>query len=290
MLTRALFLALISLIVPVLSANAQTALAYEVVADGTTYQARFTAATRDIKEFTVYFVSEGNNSTSVALGLQGPNGTRAKGQIGFIGTREAQEVVGDLNFGAEAKFRSTSSKKEFSEAVVSTQDSSSSSGNVYNWFHLHKDACSGTKTSRYLAKVTVNVSNVDPVLYEQGFTVFVSLQEYRFKGEQASSIKPASDGKYRGEPILLMGTVSYGNEYVNIRQYTKAGKLRFARRIPIVKYVGYRGLSLSLGRLRGLLNGGNATFELTNGGDIYGVCFSLVRKRQVRNGYPMNVG
>jgi hypothetical protein len=118
--------------------------------------------------------------------------------------------------------------------------------------------------------------------------VSVALQEFPFKRDQAASIKPSSDGKYRGEPILLMQTIAYGSEYVNIRQYAKSGKLRSARRIPIIKYVGYRGLSLSLARLRGLLNGGKATFELTNGSDIYGVCFSLARRRQVRNGYPMN--
>jgi hypothetical protein len=62
------------------------------------------------------------------------------------------------------------------------------------------------------------------------------------------------------------------------------------KRIPIVKYVGYKGYGLSLARIKGLLNGGKATFELSNGGDIYGVCFSLARKRQVRNGYPMSGG
>lgn len=287
---RSFFLGMAALVLPGFSAYAQSALAYEVVADGTTYQARFTAATRNIKEFTVYFVSAGNNSTAVAVGLQAPNGTRAKGNIGFLGARGAKDAIGQPSFGVQARFRRSGSKREFSEAVINTQDSGSSSGSSYSWFHLHKDACSGSKKSRYLAKVTVNVSDVDPALYEQGFTVSVALQEYRFKGGQAASIKPASDGKYRGEPISLMQTISYGNEYLNIRSYARGGKLRSAKRIPVVKYVGYRGLSLSLARLRGLLNGGKATFELTNGGDIYGVCFSLARRRQVRNGYPMSEG
>jgi hypothetical protein len=290
MSTRSLLLALAAFFIPSVSASAQEVPAYEVVADGTTYQANFTAATKNIKEFTVYFVSEGNNSSAVAVGLQAPNGTRATGQIGLLGERAAQDAAKDGSFGMEAKFRSSSSKKEFSEAVVEGDGGSAAMANSYTWLHLHKDACSGNKKTRYLAKVTVNVSQVDPSLYEQGFTVFVALQQYNFKGAQVASIKPSSDGKYFGEPILLMGTISYGNEYVNIRRYTKGGKLRSMKRIPIVKYVGYKGYGLSLARIKGLLNGGKATFELSNGGDIYGVCFSLVRKRQVRNGYPMSAG
>jgi hypothetical protein len=242
MIIRSLLLALTASLFPLFSAAAQSAPVYEVVADGTTYQANFTAATRNIKEFTVYFVSEGNNSTSVAVGLQAPNGARAKAQIGFLGAKDVKQAVSDLSFGMETKFRNTTSKKEFSESVVKAEEGSSSLGSSYSWFHLHKDACSGSKKSQYLAKVTVNVSDVDPALYEKGFTVFVALQEYRFKGAQVASIKPASDGKYFGEPILLMGTIAYGNEYVNIRRYAKEGKLRSMKRIPVVKYVdtGFR--------------------------------------------------
>lgn len=282
------FLALSVFLVPVSAARANEALAYEVVADGTTYQANFTEANRNIKEFTVYFVSEGNNTTSVAVSLQGPVGAQARARIGLMGAGGSEAAAKDLSFGAEAKFRTSQSKREFAQAVIEGDANASSASSVYSWFHLHKDACSGSKTTKYLAKVTVDVSKVDQALYANGFSLLVSLQEFRFKGAQVASIKPASDGKYYGEPILLMGTVSYGNEYVNIRTYAKAGKLRSQRRIPIVKYVGYRGYGLSLARLRGLLNGGKATFELSNGGDVYGVCFSLVRKRQVRNGYPMN--
>jgi hypothetical protein len=154
-------------------------------------------------------------------------------------------------------------------------------------YHSQKDACAPERTEVFHTGVWFDLSGISPDLRATGFTIRLAMREHQFQGARVASIKPASDGKYRGEPILLMGAVQYGGEYVNVVRRSRAG-VRSTRRIPVVKYVSYKGYTLSLARLRNVLRGGRATFELTNGGLIYGVCFELRRRRQVANGYPLS--
>jgi len=285
MLARQIFLIASFLVFGVRQAVAQDAAPFVVKVDGSRYQANFTENEQKIRRLPIYFESLGNSSTAVAVNLEGPQGAKIYAVHGLLGSRSPASALSDPAFGTAASFRTQASKRDVAQVSIVGSSGTSSMGSLYSWFHLNKDACSGNKSTKYLSKITIDLSEVPTEAFTQGFSLVVSVQEFRFKGAQVASIKPASDGLYKNEPILLMGTISYNNEYVNINRWS-GGKPRFFKRIPVVKYVGYRGYGLSLARLKGLLNGGSATFELTNGGDIYGVCFKLQRTRQAVNGYP----
>lgn len=256
---------------------------YEVVADGQEYEITLGPAERSIKDLTVYFVSTGNISTAVEIRVAGPMGIKGGVAGGFLGSQNAATVVA-ASTGLPAIRTRISNTKDIPEFGLTADSSDPRVGSAYVWYHLQKDNCSGGKTDRYVSRVKLDLSKVDPALYDLTFKVRLSLKEFKYGGSRVASIKPSSDGKYKGEPILLMATVGYP-EYVNIVSW-KNKKISKTKKIPVVKYVSYKGYGLSLARLVGSLNGGRATFELTNGGDIYGVCFTAARRRQSANGYP----
>lgn len=270
-------------------AQAQTSASYEVKADGTTYQANFTAEYRNVKSLTVYFVSTGRVSSAAQLALQAPVGARVRAQAGFIGSQDTVTALADPTLESVGLRSGFEARREQPEVALAPSYEGDPMANATIAFPIQKDSCaSESALSRYLAKITVDLSGVAESSYDQGFPVVLSVTDKVFSGPKVASIKPASDGLYKNEPILLMGTISYGNEFVNIVQW-RNGKKRSQRRIPVVKYVGYRGYGLSLARLKGVLNGGKATLELSDGTNTYSVCFALARRRQVANGYPMSV-
>ncbi len=146
---------------------------------------------------------------------------------------------------------------------------------------LHRNTCS--KVNAYLVRVRVDLSGAADTALNSGAVLKASLREKKYSGSKAASIKPKSDGMYRNEPILLMSSVG-GSEYFNVYSWT--GEKSSGQKLAVAKYAYYRGLSLALGRLKGLLNGQQATFELTNDYSMYSVCFRRTASRQAVNGYP----
>jgi hypothetical protein len=256
---------------------------YEVIADGKEYQIILGPKERNITDLSVYFVSTGNISTAVEIRVAGPKGIKGSVRGGVIGPQNAAEVVA-LPAALQPIRTRISNTKDAPDFGLTTSSDDARVGSAYVWYHLQKDNCSGGKTDRYVSQVKLDLTGIDPALYDLTFAITLSLKEFKFSGAMVASIKPSSDGKYKGEPILLMASIG-SPEYVNIVSWRNK-KIASSRRIPVVKYVGYKGYGLSLARLRGVLNGGRATFELSNGGDIYGVCFTAVRRRQSANGYP----
>jgi hypothetical protein len=264
------------------SAQTDTIAPYEIVPDGREYTINLGANERNVREISVYFVSTGNISSAVEIKVAAPVGVKGSARFGYLGDQDPQIALASSPLIQAAKIRNSQRKENPTFPII---EESNGYGSAYVWYHLEKDACSGNKSSKYITQVKLDLSGINPSLYDGVFSITVALKEYKFTGAKVASIKPSSDGKYKGEPILLMGSIDYGNEYVNIVGW-KGNKIASNRRIPVVKYVGYKGYSLSLARLKGYLNGGKFTFELSNGGDVYGVCFSAVRRRQVTNGYP----
>jgi len=256
---------------------------YEVVADGSEYQITLSAKEKGTTELSVYFVSAGNVSTATEIRVAGPMGIRGTVRGGFLGTQNAATAVSAPAPFDPIRIRSSNVKDSTDFALIASS-SDSQTGAAYNWYHLQKDNCGGNAKDRYVSLMKLDLTGVNPALFDSSFQITLSLKEFKFKGAMVASIKPSSDGKYKGEPILLMGQVG-SPEYVNVVSWRNK-KIAGQRRIPVVKYVGYKGYSLSLARLNGVLNGGKATVELSNGGDIYGVCFTMVRRRQSVNGYP----
>jgi hypothetical protein len=281
---RRIFSLFAALLVTVNVAAAQELAPYEVVADGRQYQITMGPDQRNLKAISVFFVSKGNVSNAVQLSVTGPVGLKGVARGGFIGKMKAQRALAAKHRNIKSYgFRSYGVTKPVNSFVL---ESSYSSVYAYMspWFHVLKDAC-GKKTDRYLAQVKLDLTGVDPKLYDTNFTISISVKEQPYSRKPVASIKPSSDGKYFGEPILLMNTVGYGNEVVTKNTW-RNGRIVASATLPVVKYVGYMGYGLSLIRIKEVLQGGNHTWDLTNGGEIYGVCLQAVRKRQRVNGYP----
>lgn len=283
MTTRLLLAFVASLTTCAHVASAQELAPYKIEATGKQYEIRLGPDQRSLKSISVYFVSPGNVSHAVMVDVMGPVGIKGTAQGGLIGKLDpAVALTGRIPL-QQYTFRTYPDKKEAQNfATASNYDPMF--GSASPWFHLSKNAC-GAKTDRYVAQIKLDLTGIDPSMYDRVFSIVISVKESKFMGKPVASIKPSSDGKYFGEPILLMNTVGYGNEYVN-KVTWKAGRIVATKRLPVAKYVGYMGYGLSLIRIKGVLNGGNHTWELSNGGDIYGVCLQAVRKRQRVNGYP----
>ena len=277
----ALALAVLSL-VP--RAEAQELAPYEIVPGGRQYEIQMGPSERGLKSLSVYFVSTGNVSNNITVDIMGPKGIVGTARGGFIGGDDAANALASSIAVNALSVRAYPDKKEAPSFTTLTYGSDLREGYASANFHLQKDAC-GPKTSRYVAQVKLDLTGIAPELYDQVFSIVLSVRENPFKGDKVASVKPSSDGKYRGEPILLMQTVGYGGEYIN-KVTWKSGRIVAQKRIPIVKYVGYMGYGLSLARIKTLIGGGKHTYELSNGSDIYGVCLKATRTRQRINGYP----
>jgi hypothetical protein len=263
----------------------QAAQEFQVVADATEYS--LTVGAEQIADpfISLLFVSAGSETTAVMMGIDGPAGLRGEVDGARIpsGAAISSDALQNSPLRESYPLRLIAHTKQERRFEI---DQTGEGGVVQFIYHLQKDACKSDTSARYVSRVLLDFSNVHPEKLTQGITLRFALQEHRYQGSRVASIKPAADGKYRGEPILLMESIQYGGEYVNIIQRGKRG-VRLRRRLPVVKYVFHRGYTLSLARLRGSLRGGKATFEISNGGAVYAVCFFLERRRQVANGYPL---
>jgi len=282
---RTILALLASLLVSGTSAFAQQELApYEIVPDGKQYEIQLGPDQRSLKTISVFFVSTGNISNAVQINISGPVGIRGIARGGFIGSLDAATAL-TTNHPTISPYGIRSyGEQKTTDSFVTASSYDPLYGYVAPWFHLTKDAC-GSKRDRYVAQIKLDLSGIESSLYDQFFTIQISVKEQRFSRKPVASIKPSSDGKYFGEPILLMNTVGYGNEFVTKNTW-RAGKIVASVKLPVVKYVGYMGYGLSLIRIKSVLKGGKHTWDLTNGGEIYGVCLKAVRVRQRVNGYP----
>jgi hypothetical protein len=263
----------------------QAAQEFQVVADATEHSLTVGAERIADPFISLLFVSAGSETTAVMVGIDGPAGLRGEvaGARMLRGAAVSSDTLERSTYRESYPIRLTDGKRLDQRFEI---EQTGEGGIIQFMYHLQKDACKLDKSAQYLSRVLLDFSQVRPDKLAQGITLRFAIREYRYQGSRIASIKPASDGTYRGEPILLMESMQYGGEFVNIIQRGERG-VRFRRRIPVVKYVFHRGHTLSLARLRGVLRGGKATFELSNGGAVYAVCFSLERRRQVVNGYPL---
>jgi hypothetical protein len=261
---------------------------FEIPTTGDVYEVSLGSEDSPSTTLEVYFASPGSVSLAVGLLVEGPPGTQAIVDTMYLppGVSTYAEAVQSNIVAQPATLKGITDAKgrETDRFII---DPAGAGGQVQLLYHVHKDACLPDRLSRYISRITFVLNEVPSNYFAEGFALRVAVKEYRYPGSEVASIKPVAEGKYRGEPILLMGTIQYGGEYVDVVRRS-GQRIRSRRRLPVVKYVYHRGHSLSLARLQGVLNGGKATFELSNGKYIYGVCFSLSRRRQTVNGYPLS--
>ncbi|MEY4668025.1 MAG: hypothetical protein RL518_724 [Pseudomonadota bacterium] len=281
---RIVLLLLASLLVGGTCAFAQELPPYQIVPDGKQYEIRMGPGQRTLKAISVFFVSTGNMSSAVQINLSGPVGIRGVARGGFIGNLDAATALATNHPTIQPYGIRAYGVKDTTDSFVTASSYNPYYGYVSPWFHFLKNAC-GSKTDRYVAHIRLDLTGVDPALYDRTFSITLSVKEQKFSRKPVASIKPSSDGKYFGEPILLMNTVGYGNEFVTKNTW-KDGRIVAAVKLPVVKYVGYMGYGLSLIRIKNVLKGGKHSWDLTNGGEIYGVCLKATRTRQRVNGYP----
>lgn len=273
------------------SANVKAQQAYEIIADGSEYSLTVGAEIVSQPVLSLFFISEGRETTAVSVSVEGPAGLR--GAVDGVklerGDRPGVEMFQDSDRRDPYVIWEKPGGPRFTGFLIDTRGAADTVSFLY---HLHKDACARDISSRYVSRLALDFGGVNQERLIQGLTIRFAIREYRHQGSKVATIKPASHGRFFGEPILLMATLRYGGETVRIIQRRSKG-VGFHREIPVVKYVSYRGHMLSLARLRGILSGGNlrggkATFELSSGSAVYGVCFDLIRRRQVANGYPIH--
>jgi hypothetical protein len=274
----------VAILILVASAAGVAAESLEVKADGAEYELNVAPGAREGVD--LFFVSLGSVSVAVGLALDGPAGLEAEVDAALLGAASAAtpSAISNLKYDPSSVLAGGAERAKINNSFVI--DPSSAGGVIQTVYHIHKDACLPDSAARYVSRIKLSFARVAPTLVASGFKVRFALREYRYGGSEVATIKPSSDGKYRGEPILLMGTIQYGGEYVRVFR-RQGARIRSKRVLPVVKYVSHRGQSLSLARLNGILGGGQATFELTNGGYLYGVCFDLIRRRQFANGYKL---
>jgi hypothetical protein len=263
----------------------QAAQEFQVAADATEYSLTVGAEQITDPRISLLFVSNGNETTAIMMGIDGPAGLRGEvaGARLLKGGSISNQALDNSPLRESYPIRLMGEEKLARYFEIAR---TSEGGIIQFIYHLQKDACKPDASARYISRVLLDFSQVAPDKLSQGITLRFAIKEYTYQGSRVASVKPASDGKYRGEPILLMASTQYGGEYVTIIQRGKRG-VRSRLRIPVVKYVFHRGHTLSLARLRGALRGGRATFELSSGAAVYSVCFALERRRQVANGYPL---
>lgn len=256
---------------------------YQIEAVGKYVHLKMTPEFKNFTAGSVYFVTSGNNSTSLAeLYIEGPSGIRVTARTGQLGSKDAATMLAGSRGWGKAPLMTSTKPKGTDSVVLSGEPGETASANLY--VHVRRDSCAA-KSIKYITEFKFDLSGVDPALTDAGYVVNFGSKDYPYQNGRRASIKPSSDGKYKGEPIGLFETISYENEYLNIVTWG-GGAIKKQQRTPIVKYVSYKGISLSLARLKQFLTGGKATFELTNGSNVYSVCFDRQRRRQSVNGYP----
>jgi hypothetical protein len=256
----------------------------QIEPNGTIYESKLSGTHSQYKQLSAYFVVSGEKATTPAeVYVEGPPGIVLTVRTAQLGQRQPAAMFENSKlWNATQLVSGATGRATSSVRLVGTEGATISSANVY--FHIQRDACAGRGLS-YIVQFSLDMSAIPQSTYDAGFTVKLGTKEYPYKGGQRASIKPSSDGMYRGEPISLFETISYGNEIMRLVTW-KGGRIVKQDTTPVVKYVGYKGISLSLARIKKFLTGGKASFELTNRINVYGVCFLRARKRQSANGYP----
>jgi hypothetical protein len=220
----------------------------------------------------VYLASRRPHASNVAVGIAGPEGT------------DAQVMSGSLSGGIEAV-----QGRLASAPLLTVATSSQGTMRIAEGIALFvKDSCR-VKT-RNVIQLVVSLRGIDAAVRAEGFRILALLEEQRYRGPMAASIKPRADGRFAPQPLLLMSSVSAfagGKEAIFQYRFQGARALR-EKQVPIEDYVPYKNLLLTRSPIEGLIRqGGRGTFVLVGEKASYSVCFEMARKRQVRNGYPM---
>ena len=114
--------------------------------------------------------------------------------------------------------------------------------------------------------------------------VTATLLEQPYNFIKMALLKPSSDGKFFGKPIVLMYTTGASpSETISIYRWKSQipallGRIKTKRSDNVGSYV-----RAAVGPY---LKGGKGTFELRGKYTMYSVCFKLTRTRQEVNGFP----
>lgn len=162
------------------------------------------------------------------------------------------------------------------------------SSTVYSYGLLLKNSCTGGRKARYLVRINVDLSAVNPDSLRAGSQLIVSARQLPYRGSTATLLKPVSEGRFSPSPIVLMASVgSYGahDEKMTLWRWKRNRMAQF-KKLRKGGYVYYRGDSYVNSVVSNALVGGKGTFVLSNGTSAYSVCLNLVKRRQTLNRFP----
>ena len=187
--------------------NVQAVPPFEIPATGELYEINLNSEHPSSSPLEIYFVSPGSVSSAAALLVDGPPGV-----VGVMDSfplpSESSSYHDALARGAvpePATIKNVNGVEVRSTNYFTIPTSAQGKG-LSVVYHLHKDACLLDRTTRYVSRVTLWVNQVAQSYFDRGFSLRVAMKEFRHSASRAASIKPASDGKYRGEPIVLMNS------------------------------------------------------------------------------------
>ena len=156
---------------------------------------------------------------------------------------------------------------------------------------LSKNACKNS--GKYLIRVVLDLSGINPAVKNTGYSIAASVATIDHKGSRAASIKPKSDGKYAGKPIVLMAALSAfgssGGQSIRAQTFNALGIPRTYFTTRQIDFIFYNGV-FARAPISGALRGGRVNFEYISGDSIYSVCFSGSATRQNINGYKGPAG
>ena len=147
---------------------------------------------------------------------------------------------------------------------------------------VHKDTCSGSKTSQYLVRVDLDLSGVDASLLQTGYQMEVIPALVKFTGRVVGKIKVSDGGVYPNQWILLAAKAGYGKDRINVVKWNRRG-IASMKTTKIGNYGTYRGVYGTRSPIGGLLRGGKGTFELVTDYSAYSMCFKLRKVLQEKD-------
>ena len=150
---------------------------------------------------------------------------------------------------------------------------------------IRKDSCGQKGSAKYLVRFDVNIGRVAADVRKQGFSIDIGLRAADYRGDRASSLKPTSDGKYAPQPLILMTSIGYGAHTVSVVKWRGSSSIASVQSRKAADFVYWRGHALTRTPAGKLLTGGRGTVELSNGDQVYSLCFTLSRVRQRLAGY-----
>lgn len=147
---------------------------------------------------------------------------------------------------------------------------------------VFKNACEKQSKRPYLVRLRIQLKK------RSATSIAIGIEESKFDGKKGATIKPVSEGRFAPNPLLLMEMTRQCGVKVTETVW-RNGKPKFTSLKPedLIRFHERVFVRVNMG---GRMQGGKASYDLTDADTGYGVCFNRQAVRQYANDYPMVSG